>query len=1225
MSKLIKKAFTVSVVLTTIVWSIGLFAMPISVLAAGSGDLIKKADSSSVYYLGADGKRYVFPSDRVFFTWYDDFSTIQILSDTEVESYPLGGNVTAKPGVKLVQAVTNDTPWQVADPKVYAVAGNGTLRHVTSAAVAEELYGADWESMILPVVETVFVGYSTGDDITAAADFDKDAETAAATSINDDKDLSAAEGGTLLTCALAADTPASGIVVPSAARFPFTYIDCTASADGDITIDSMVIQRTGVVAQDGAFSSIAIIDRDTNEQIGLNKTLNANHQATLNDDIVVSAGTTKRLSLAGNMASSLTSYAGEIPSLSLVTITLKDSATLDATLPITGNYQTINSTVTVASGTLGTGASNPTSDSAPEIGKENVNFTEIKISNTSSSANNPSGLKIRQVKWTQNGSASDSDLENIDFVDQDGTVLATSSQVDKKVYFKFAEGSEPTINAGQNRSYMVRGDVVDGSGRTVSMDIKNYTDILMWDPDHSVYITLTAGTGAQSSTPRINGTDQTIGAGTLKVEPASISSSNITEGGTQVVLGAFKFTVKGEPVEITQIGWQTHIDAVTAGLGATTSDITNLTIYDPDGNVVAGPMDPTHDYGDGDEAYGSATTTDTITVPVGETVYTVKADLSTDFANNDTIDVRVTPAANITATGSVSGDSITATPSGVQTSVTQTIKTGSLNVSLSPDPIAQSVVAGTLDHIFAYINLDASGSGEDVKVSQIAVSVKPTTASADELSNLRLFDGDTQLAVSNDPDSGLSSTAGTASTSTFTLSESLLITKGTTKTLAVKANISKSTSAGDIFKIGIHSPGVSATGADTGNSITPNYNQSDGNNQTIVANGTLSLTKGSSSPKSGLIPGGTAGQTVGVMSATAQYEDIKIEKIYLTAAQVNSGGWDQIDKLYLYDGSTLITSVTPTATDAANRTVLIDVTADPLVVPKDSTKDYTLKVDTSAVNYFTGSKGASAQGFQLKINAAADVTAKGAESSASVTPNLVPTFNSFTLYKSVPTVATNEDLGADKVSSGTLNAGTESSKDLYKFKVTADSAGDVALYSVSYLISTSTATVTGLTIYDGTENVAATTTQRVHITDGASGSDTMMFTFLFTDDGLVPDSGRTNVVPYTVSAGTSKSFTLRGDVTCGLDGVDCSGSSGSGSVSVQLLGDGAVPGTNPDQAKNLEVLNYEANFIWGDLWRTLNTSSQTASSAEQWTNGYLVAKAGGGTLQPTSTAVSFTR
>ncbi|MBU1164162.1 hypothetical protein KKA15_01195 [Patescibacteria group bacterium] len=1230
MSKFIKKAFTVSVVLTTIIWSIGLFAMPLSVVAAESGDVVKKAGLSAVFYLGADGKLYTFPADREFFTWYDNFDSVMTLSDAEIDSYPIGGNVTAKPGVKLVQTVTNDVPWVVFSSAVYAVDAGGNLRKIGSAEIAEALYGANWESMIIPVVVSNVGNYGTGDNIGAASAFDVDAVKAAATSINDDKNLSMSGSGTSLTCSLAADTPASGLALAGAARFPFTYVDCTASSDGDITIDSMVIERTGAVAQDGAFASIAVIDRTTNQQIGLNKSLNATHQSTLNDDVTVTAGSTKRLALTGNMTTLalMASYAGEVPSLTLASMTLKAGASLIGTLPITGNYQNLNATVTIAAGTLGTGPSNPSTDSAPEIGKENVNFTEVKITNSSSSSTNPSGLKVKQIKWTQNGSAGDSDVENIDLVDQNGAVLQTSAMDNKEVFHSFAEGSEPTITSGQNRSYMARGDAAGGTTRTIDLHIKNFTDILVWDADHSVYVTLTAGSGANAASPVINGTAHTIGQGTLKVAPSATGTINIGEGSTQETLGSFKLTAKGEPIEITAIGWIVKLTQATAGSGSSTTDITNLTIYDPDGNVVAGPQDlgTTETVESTTVYHASATTTDTITVPVGENIYTVKGDVNTDIDLNDTIQVQVVPA-QITATGEVSGDSVTATPATVQSSVINTVKAGTLTVSITPDPIVQTIVAGTLGHTFVNIVLDASASSEDIRVSQIGVRVDSTTGFTNLLSNIELYNGDDLLEITSDATSGLAGNANPA-TSTHTLSETLVVTKGTQVTLTGKANVDSSAAADDIFQMGIADGAVSATGASTGNTVTPTYIQSHGTAQTIVAVGTLELVKAAANPKSGLLPRNTDGITVGVMTADAMYEDINIESIYVTAAAVNSGGWDQIDSLYLYDGSTLVKQRTPSATDGTNVTQLLEMTSNPLVVPHSVSTDYTFKVDTSNVDAKNGSKGSSGQGFQLKINAVGDVNAKGAESGTDVTLGQVPTFNSYYVYKSVPTI-TPEDEQTTGIA-GSMPSG-QAVTDLYKLTVRADSAGDIALYKLSFLFATSVSTVSSPYLYDGTETVAATTTWDLYPNSGASDlSGQGIASFLFTDDGTAPDSNRDDVVPYRVAAGTETTFTLRATVDCSSSNDDNkSCSAGDGSISVSLLGDGAAADVIPNSAAmlqlddataGLEASTGEADFIWGDLTVTQNLSSTTASRTLQWTNGYLLPKKNGGKLQATSSA-----
>ena len=67
-------------------------------------------------------KRYVFPNEATYKSWYSDFSGVVTISADELASYPLAANVVVRPGTKLVKITT--------DPKVYAVEANGVLRWV---------------------------------------------------------------------------------------------------------------------------------------------------------------------------------------------------------------------------------------------------------------------------------------------------------------------------------------------------------------------------------------------------------------------------------------------------------------------------------------------------------------------------------------------------------------------------------------------------------------------------------------------------------------------------------------------------------------------------------------------------------------------------------------------------------------------------------------------------------------------------------------------------------------------------------------------------------------------------------------------------------------------------------------------------------------------------------------------------------------------------------------
>ena len=148
--------------------------LPALTLAAPFGSLIKLACTTgadlsdpcrSVYYLGQDSKRYVFPNQKTYDTWYADFSDIQIVSQSELSSYPIGGNVTYRPGAKLVKITT--------DPKVYAVAEDATLRWVTTAAIAESIFGTAWSSLVEDIPDAFFVNYKLGSQIEAAGTYNR--------------------------------------------------------------------------------------------------------------------------------------------------------------------------------------------------------------------------------------------------------------------------------------------------------------------------------------------------------------------------------------------------------------------------------------------------------------------------------------------------------------------------------------------------------------------------------------------------------------------------------------------------------------------------------------------------------------------------------------------------------------------------------------------------------------------------------------------------------------------------------------------------------------------------------------------------------------------------------------------------------------------------------------------------------------------------------------------
>lgn len=145
------------------------------------GDLIRGESFSAVYYFAEDGLRYIFPNSKIYFTWYDNFDEVRWLSDENLATIQIGGNVTYKPGVKMVKINSS--------PQVYAVGAGGILRGIDSEDVARALYGENWNQDIDDLPDSFFGNYEIGDDIEFSSQYDRDVEEQDALTIDDDKDI----------------------------------------------------------------------------------------------------------------------------------------------------------------------------------------------------------------------------------------------------------------------------------------------------------------------------------------------------------------------------------------------------------------------------------------------------------------------------------------------------------------------------------------------------------------------------------------------------------------------------------------------------------------------------------------------------------------------------------------------------------------------------------------------------------------------------------------------------------------------------------------------------------------------------------------------------------------------------------------------------------------------------------------------------------------------------
>jgi len=126
--------------------------------ACEADSLIRTEDSSTVYYCGTDGGRYVFQNESTFFSWYDNFDEVEFVTSDEMASIPLSGNVTYKPGSFMIKILSS--------PKVYAVGHGGSLHWVASNADTESLYGSNWALFIRDIPDGFWGAYEVGEEVT---------------------------------------------------------------------------------------------------------------------------------------------------------------------------------------------------------------------------------------------------------------------------------------------------------------------------------------------------------------------------------------------------------------------------------------------------------------------------------------------------------------------------------------------------------------------------------------------------------------------------------------------------------------------------------------------------------------------------------------------------------------------------------------------------------------------------------------------------------------------------------------------------------------------------------------------------------------------------------------------------------------------------------------------------------------------------------------------------
>ena len=121
---------------------------------------VRATGDTATYLIAADGVRHLIPDQAVFFSWFQNWNQVQTITPDALDQYTLGAPAMLAVGTVIIQQ---------DGTRIYAVANDGTIRHITNAGTGYALFGEDWYSHIITVSDADLTAYPIGADITTAS------------------------------------------------------------------------------------------------------------------------------------------------------------------------------------------------------------------------------------------------------------------------------------------------------------------------------------------------------------------------------------------------------------------------------------------------------------------------------------------------------------------------------------------------------------------------------------------------------------------------------------------------------------------------------------------------------------------------------------------------------------------------------------------------------------------------------------------------------------------------------------------------------------------------------------------------------------------------------------------------------------------------------------------------------------------------------------------------
>jgi hypothetical protein len=889
--------------------------------------------------------------------------------------------------------------------------------------------------------------------------------------------------GTGLNVALSSDTPAATTVPSGATGVVATKFNVTASNDGAIVLDSMVVTRSGI-GDEAMIDKVYLYEGNSRLTTGRSISDSTQTASFSNINYTVAAGTTKTLSIVMDVASSAS---GE-HMLGIASASAIDAsgATVSGSFPVRGNKMTLSST---AIGQVDVEENDTATDYTVYSGESNVEIAKFNVS-----INSTENAAVESLTFYNAGRDV---VENLELY-RGSEMVATGVVSGDYITFELTTPYE--MEKGNTAQFTIMADIVNArAADDVQLYIRYKTDVRVMGDTYGYY--LDVADHDSDSTSMIDPLDSSVQVAKTDIAAGQVTftnvgtplTNNVAKNSNDVALLDFNITA------------QTAVDVEKVGIilkdndGSDDDDLSNLELL-CDGAIKAEWADPT------DATSTAMTDTSVWTIAANDTINcTVRVDIENTKGTDDiSADVDIS---NWTFKDSSTGDSISdIIPSADLTGNTMSVVAASVTGATAAVPTAQTWVAGQTFDVNGF-NFTA-GDAEAITVSSLTVTGYHDAAGGtsftaggtsgamkDVVSSVELYVDGTQIGTTE-----TLSTAGVAIFNTLNWD----IDAGATEKVVVKVNTAKGSVSGtDSIKFAITSASSEYTsdGTTLSAGIDDVKDESDISvYQTVTDSGSITAALDSNTPDSDLIVMGTEDVVMTKVKFSATNEDFVVEKLQVS----NASSGDDEEYLGVKVRYTDSNGDTQTATGSFSGNTA-----------NFSGLDIFVEKDEDAVVELLADLNTSTGGAANDTTTALDVTTAEfravAQGSGSVTTTgTLVEGNDMYVYKSIPTVAFSPDTPSGVVS-------PSANAVLAKIDITASANEDITFASstsnsLTVQVATSGAAISSLVLKDASGN---TLDSSATVTSGEA----------------VFNIGQSTDSDLTIPAGTTKTIIIYGDAS----------------------------------------------------------------------------------------------